>query len=334
MHFYLVLLIILIALAAFFSAAELALVSTSSVRVRTLFKENRKGSHALFRLKQIPRRMIVTILIGNNVANISAAAIVTVLTSREFGSSGLGVAAGLLTLVILVFGEITPKTLASKYSTRLALIVARPILILYYVLYPLVIFLDWLASILEKLIKLKPHAPVTEEEIRTMVEYGVEHNVVSASEQSIINRALVFADTTAQSVMIPLRDTEVLDASLTVRDALPRIIASGYSRTPVYARHRENIVGIALVKTIARTYLDHGGDKRLSDIMTDPLSVPATIRIDFLFRIFQKTRKHLAVVHDQQHRAVGIVTLEDLIEELVGDIDDESDDTNPPAGQP
>ncbi|MFA6553821.1 MAG: hemolysin family protein, partial [Patescibacteria group bacterium] len=321
---YILILVVLIALSAFFSAAEAALLSTSSVRVRTLLKEKRSGSMALAKLKHKPRRMIVTILIGSNVVSITAASIVTVVTSRTFGSTSLGVAAGILTLVLLVFGEITPKTLASRYSTKVSLIVARPVIILYYVLYPLVVALDWLAEAIESTVRLKPHAAITEEEIKTMIEYGVEHNVVSPSEQLIINRALVFADSTARSVMIPLQDTELLDSTMLVRDAMPRIIANGYSRTPVYYGKVGNIVGIVLVKNIAKTYVENGGDKPLSDIMTDALFVPEGTRIDFLFRIFQKTRKHLAVVHDGKHRAIGIVTLEDLIEELVGEIADES----------
>ncbi|MFH1207405.1 MAG: hemolysin family protein [Patescibacteria group bacterium] len=325
MHFHIILLFLLVALAAFFSASEAALLSTSAVRVRTLLKENRAGATALAKLKHMPRRMIITILIGNNVANITAATIVTLITSREFGSTSLGVAAGLLTLALLIFGEITPKTLASRYSTKLSLIVARPILILNYIFYPLVVFLDWLAQALESVVKFKPHEPITEEEIKTMIEYGVEHNIVSHTEQFIINRALVFADTTARTVMIPLGDSVLLDAAMLVRDALPQIIANGYSRTPVFSERPDNIVGVVLIKTIAKIFMENGGDKPLSAIMADAPFVPDGIRIDYLFKIFQKTRKHLAVVHDGDHHAIGIVTLEDLIEELVGEIADESD---------
>lgn len=330
MYSQIIVLVFLIAVSAFFSAAEVSLLSVSAVRVRTLLKEKRSGSVTLAKLKHVPRRMIVTILIGNNVANITAAAIVTLITSREYGSTSLGIATGLLTLVLLVFGEITPKTLASRYSTKLALIVARPILIMYYILYPLVAFLDWLAEVLESTVRFKAHAPITEEEIRTMVEYGVEHNIVSPTEQLIINRALVFADTSARTVMIPLRDTELLDATMSVRDALPRIIASGYSRMPVYIDRPNNIVGIVLIKIAARTFVENGGDKPLSAIMVPAPSVPDQIRIDLLFKIFQKTRKHLAVVHDDRQHAIGIVTLEDLIEELVGEIADESDAAEAP----
>ncbi|MFA5051861.1 MAG: hemolysin family protein [Patescibacteria group bacterium] len=328
MHFYFILLVVLIAISAFFSGSEVALLSVSAVRVRTLLKEKRAGATALAKLKHMPRRMIITILIGNNVANISAASIVTILTNRVTSSISIGVAAGLLTLVLLIFGEITPKTLASRYTSRLSLIVARPILILNYTLYPLVVFLDWLAEKLESLVKVKPHDPITEEEIKTMIEYGVEHNIVSQTEQLIINRALMFADTTARTVMIPLQDTDSLDASILVRDALPQIIASGYSRTPVYEGRPNNIVGAVLIKNIARVFIENGGDKPLSAIMVDIPSVPDVIRIDYLFKILQKTRKHLAVVHDDSHQAIGIVTLEDLIEELVGEIADESDESD------
>lgn len=328
MALQIILLVVLILLSGFFSGSEVALLSVTTVRVRMLVKEKRVGSSALARLKARPRRMIITILIGNNVVNISAASLVAVMTAEKFGSNNLGIAAGVLTLVILIFGEITPKTLASKYSGTIALWVARLIEALYIILYPLVVFLDWLTKIIEGGIKLKQQPPVTEAEIKTMVEYGVEHNVVAPEEQYIINRALAFSDISARNIMIPIEEVFTLEHNEQIKDALPQIIQSGYSRIPIHEGKRENIVGIAMIKDVARELTINSGKKIIKDITVSTTFVPENIRIDYLFKIFQKKRKHMAMVYDSNKRTVGIVTLEDLIEELVGEIVDESDVEN------
>jgi len=325
MELKILLLIILISLSGFFSGSEVALLSVSKIRVRTYRKEKRKGSAALSRLKSQPRRMIITILIGNNVVNISAASLVAVIMAEYFGSASLGIAAAVLTLIILIFGEITPKTLASRYAGSISLLIAGIIEAIGYLLFPLVVFLDWLTSVLERFVKFKKHAPITESEIKTMVEYGVEHKVVEPTEQYIINRALAFSDITAQKIMIPLEDVFFLESSSSISDSLGKIIESGFSRIPLYEGKTNNIIGIAMVKDVAKGLVANQGDKLLKDIAVPTTFVPENIRIDYLFKIFQKKRKHMAVVQNGNKKAVGVVTLEDLIEELVGEIVDESD---------
>jgi CBS domain containing-hemolysin-like protein len=328
MELKILLLIILISLSGFFSGSEVALLSVTPIRVRTYLKEKRKGSGALSRLKARPRRMIITILIGNNVVNITAASLVAVIATDYFGSISLGIAAAALTLIILIFGEITPKTLASQYAGRISLFIARPIEVFGYLLYPLVIFLDWLAGALERFVKFKKHALITEADIKTMVEFGVEHRVVEPAEQYIINRALAFSDITAHKIMIPLWDVFSLESSATIDDSLGKIIESGFSRIPLFERNRDTIIGIAMVKDMARELVANRGHKLLKEVAVPATFVPENIRIDYLFKIFQKRRKHMAIVQDKDKKAVGIVTLEDLVEELVGEIVDESDVTS------
>jgi len=311
MELKILLLIILISLSGFFSGSEVALLSVTLIRVRTYLKEKRKGSGALSRLKARPRRMIITILIGNNVVNITAASLVAVITTDYFGSISLGIAAAALTLIILIFGEITPKTLASQYAGRISLFIARPIEVFGYVLYPLVIFLDWLAGALERFVKFKK-----------------QHRVVEPAEQYIINRALAFSDITAHKIMIPLRDVFSLESSATIDDSLGKIIESGFSRIPLFEKNRDTIIGIAMVKDMARELVAKQGHKLLKEVAVLTTFVPENIRIDYLFKIFQKKRKHMAIVQDKDKKAVGIVTLEDLVEELVGEIVDESDVTS------
>ncbi|MDP2684083.1 MAG: hemolysin family protein [bacterium] len=320
-----VILVILIILSAFFSGSEVALLSITPIRVRTYLKENRKGSFALNKLKQNIRKTIIIILIGNNVVNIAAASIAAFLAAKHFGSTGIGIVTGILTLVILIVGEIIPKTLASKYAGRMSLKIAKPIEIFGFVLLPLVFVLEYLTKLLESTISMKGHAIITEKDIKNMIEFGVEHKIVQPEEQFIINRALAFSDITASKIMIQLRNVFILDQEEPINKSIIKVIESGYTRIPIYKKEKNNIVGVVMVKNLAREVIEKRGTRLLKEISTEPIYVPKNIRIDYLFKIFQSKRKHMAVVYDITRTAVGIVTLEDLIEELVGEIKDESD---------
>lgn len=328
MALQIVILFILIILSGFFSGSEVALLSITPVRVRTYLKEKRKGSIALDRLKLNPRRMIITILIGNNVVNIVAASLTAYIASQKFGSTGIGILTGILTLVILIFGEITPKTLASRYAGRFSLWVARPIELMGTLLYPLVYILEKLTKTLENSVKLEIHEVITEADIKNMIEFGVEQKIVQPEEQYIINRALAFSDITASKIMIPLRDVFTIEQKTTIEKSIINIIESGYTRVPLYDKQKDNIVGVVMVKDIAREMIEKRGNKLLEELNVSPIHVPKNIRIDYLFKIFQKAKKHMAIVSGPDKKAVGIVTLEDLIEELVGEIVDESDVEN------
>ncbi len=325
MAIYFIFLVILIGLSGFFSGSEVALLSVTSIQSRTFKKQGKKGSSALSKLKSNSRRMIITILIGNNVVNIGAASIVAFITTEYFDSVGLGVGAGILTLVILVFGEITPKIFASKYAGSIALMISPIILFLQYVLYPIVLFLDWFTGMLERLFNFKQQAAITEAEIKEMISFGVENKVVHHEEQQIINKALAFSDSIAKDVMIPLNDVFSLEQNTMIKDSLQGIIKSGYTRIPLYKSTKNNIVGLAMVKDVASEYIVNNGNSTLQSIAVEPIMIPLEIRIDYLFKIFQSKRKHMAVVYGEGNKAVGVVTLEDLIEELVGEIVDESD---------
>lgn len=322
---YFIFLVILIGLSGFFSGSEVALLSVTPVRTRIYRKEGRKGSAALSKLKSDSRRMIITILIGNNVVNIGAASIVAYITNEFFDSVGLGVGAGILTFVILVFGEITPKIFASKYAGSIALMISPIILFFQYIFYPIVLFLGWFSGILERLFNFKQQAAITEAEIKEMVNFGVENKIVHHEEQQIINRALAFSDSIAKDVMIPLSDVFSLEQNTTIKDSLRGIIKSGYTRIPLYETTKDNIVGLAMVKDVAGEYVADNGSNTLRSISVEPIKVPREIRIDYLFKIFQSERRHMAVVYGEGNNVVGVVTLEDLIEELVGEIEDESD---------
>ncbi|MBU2229149.1 hemolysin family protein [Patescibacteria group bacterium] len=321
----LLILLILLLLSGFFSGAEVALLSVTDVKVRTYLKENRKGSRALCKLKESPRRMIIIILIGNNVVNVSAASITAIIAAEHFGSGGLGLATGFLTLLILVFGEITPKTFANKNSGAISLLISRPIYYFGMVIYPVVLFLEWITGLMHRLVKVPDQELITEAEIKEMIQFGVEKQVIEPEEQYIINKALRFSDTSAKEVMVPFKNVFSLHGGKRISQAMGKIIVSGFSRVPIYKADKRNIIGIAMVKDIARELSKNKGNTQLEDVAKTPIYINESLRIDYLFKIFQKKHVHIAVVINKEKKAVGIATLEDLLEELVGEIEDESD---------
>src|SRR3989344_4201 len=311
-------LIILIMLSAFFSGAEVALVSTSMIRVKRLLDENRMGAGSLNRLKKNPKRMIITILIGNNIVNISAASMATVMATEIFGSGSLGIVTGLLTLVILIFGEITPKTFATTHASRISLLVALPIEILSFTLYPLVKILERFSDFINRLVKVKSIEQISEAEVRSMIQLGVDHQVLDPEEKIIMERAMRFSDIKASAVMTIIDEMFSINSELTIKQALPEILRSGFSRIPIYKDFKSNIVGVVLVKEILKHLHDKNGEKILRHISTEPLRVSSDTGIDDLLKSFQKNQSHIGFI-TKEHKIIGIATLEDLLEELVGE---------------
>ena len=318
-------LLILLLLSGFFSGAEVALLSITEVKIRTFLKEDKKGARALCKLKESPRRMIIIILIGNNIVNVSAASMTAIIAVEHFGSGGLGLATGLLTLLILIFGEITPKTFANRNSGAISLLISRPIYYFGVVIYPIVIFLEWITTMMHKLVKIPDQESITEAEIKEMIQFGVEKQVIEPEEQYIINKALRFSDTSAKEIMVPFKDVFTLHGGKRISQVMGKIITSGYSRIPIYKTDKREIVGVAMVKDIARELAKNKGNTTLEDVAREPIFINEDLRIDYLFKIFQKKHVHISIVVDKKKNAVGIATLEDLMEELVGEIEDESD---------
>ena len=321
-----IILFILIILSAFFSGAEVALVSVSYVKAKTLFKEKKKGSSTLLKLKENFRKTIITILIGNNIVNIASASFATVTAINYFGSAGLGIATGVMTLIILVFGEITPKTFASNHAEKISLIIAKPIQILGYILYPFIIIFEQFSIFIGKIIKIKKSEALTETEIKTMLEFGVEKKVIEPEEKVIMERAFKFSDITAYDAMTPIKNLFSLNSNLTVKNSIDKILKSGYSRIPIYSRKKNNIIGTVFIKDVFEEFQNKNYNKKLNEMLNEPIIVSKSIGIDDLLKIFQNKQYHIALVKDKEN-IIGLVTLEDLIEELVGEITDESDIT-------
>ena len=328
MIYAIVALVVLILLSSFFSGAEIALSSLNSIKVKTLVKQRKKGSKTLARLKDKSERTIITILIGNNIVNVASASLATYVATEKFGSKGLGIATGVMTLIILIFGEITPKTLATTHAEKISLVIAKPILILGYVFYPLIVAFDYFARLVSRLFKTRKRKGISETEIKTMLEFGVEEKVIDPEEKDIMHQAIKFSDIKVETTMTLLKDIFMLPADTTANAALEPTLESGFSRVPIYEGENKKITGIALLKDIMHFINEQEETTPLEEIAFDPIFVPADMEIDDVFKVFKAQQKHIALVKDEEKNVViGLVTMEDLLEELMGEITDESDIT-------
>ncbi|MCU7931668.1 MAG: hemolysin family protein [Candidatus Thiodiazotropha sp. (ex Codakia rugifera)] len=324
MESYLILTVLLV-LSGVFSGTETALVTLSMARAESLYKEGRRGAHALYLLKKDPSRMLITILIGNNVVNIAASAMATVIATDFFGDSGPGIAVGVLTILILVFGEITPKSLATRFSERISLFIAPVIYGFMRLIYPLVWlflqFTNWVQSTTNAM----NDPMVTESEVITLIEHGEEEGVIDTGEREMIERIFNFNDLKAEDVMTPRRQVFRLDGRRTLRDVLPDILNVGFSRIPLYKEDPDEIVSLVILRDLIDNIVSGELDMPISELGQEPLYTPLNTTIDELIRTLKTKSIHLAVVVDEHGAMIGVVSLEDMLEELVGEIYDESD---------
>jgi magnesium and cobalt exporter, CNNM family len=319
-------LLILIALSGFFSGAEIAIFSLSEAKIKSLEKTNSRNGKKLSKLKSKPQRLLINILIGNNLVNIGASALATVLAFEFFGSVGPAIATGVLTVLILIFGEIGPKTFASSRAEAFALAVTPILGFLDIVLRPVAIIFEMINKLSIKAFAGGSQAPsVSEEELTALAEIGAAEGVVEPKEKEMIKRVLEFNDIDAEDVMKVRNDIFAFPQDITIKEALPRINASHYSRIPIYARNIDNITGVIYLPDILREISKNNGDLKLTKISRKPYFIPKQRKIDDIFKDFQRQHSHIAIVLDEQGSTIGLVTLEDLLEELVGEIMDESD---------
>ena len=326
----LLILLMLFALSGFFSGSETALTSISMARVQALVNEKRTGAQALRRLKDNTNRMLISILIGNNLVNIAASAMATVIATKVFGDLGPGIAVGVLTLLILVFGEITPKTFAARYAGRISLLVAPPLLLFTWLMLPLVWMLERLIVFLQGLTKLSTDPTVTAAELVHMAEHGTEEGTIEPAEKKIIERIFAFDDLRARDVMIPRHQVFTLDGDLNVSEALPMILDQPHSRIPITTKTPEGSpIDIRRVVLMREVLSEVGGGsmaKPLAEVAEEePLYAPLNQPIWELLPALRENKERLVVVVDEYGGFEGIVTLEDMLEELVGEIRDEMD---------
>ncbi|NLB01051.1 MAG: HlyC/CorC family transporter [Methanomicrobiales archaeon] len=327
-----VLFLICLVLSGFFSSSEVALVSITRAKVHALVSQGRKGSDALETLKRSTDSILITILIGNNVVNIAAASLATAIAINIFGDIGIGIATGVTVILMLIFGEIGPKMYASRHTEELALRFARPILLFSRALYPVL----WVTDRLKQQFAFRPGVTepvVTEEEIKEWIDVGEEEGTIEEEERDMLYSVLRFGDTTVREVMTPRIDVTLLEDIGPVENALAIFNETGFSRIPVYHEQIDNIVGLLNVKDVFSAVVRQQTSATIRERMYEPYFVPESKKIDELLKELQVKKQHMAVVLDEYGSFAGIVTVEDMLEELVGEIMDEFDEEEPEVQQ-
>ena len=321
-----VILSVLIGLSGFFSGLEVALVGIRKSKVIQLFQEGKKGSKALHKLKTNPSWMMSSVNLGNNLVNVGASALATSLAIRLFGDDGLGIAVGVMTFLILVFGEITPKTYCNANSTKIALRYAPVLLTFSYVFYPVVKFFEIITRAVVKLTGssyMPP--PITEEDIKGVIDQGLEEKAIEKEEMKLVKGALKFDDTVIRSVMTPRTKMFTLNSKMLLFEALPQINQSGHSRIPIYGDTKDDIVGFIHARDILKELEKDNKMTSLEQIARKPVFASQEKMVSSLLKEMQGRRTHMAIVIDEHNGVEGLVTLEDLVEEIVGEIEDETD---------
>ena len=320
-------LIILIALSAFFSGVEIAIFSISHIKLRHLLEQRKKGAKTLNELRKNSQRLLITILIGNNVVNIGASALATAVAIGIFENNAVGIVTGVMTLIILTFGEIIPKSVATKHNEKISLVVAKPLKFLQAMLFPIVFLFEILANSLTGGKEVKP--TVTEKELITAVMMSEKEGEIKEAEKEMIHRIFKFDDIDVEKIMTPLAEIISVDEKSELKGITSMLIKHSFSRIPVYKDDKHNIVGILFLKDVMSAMNKNKLKTKVKRLTKKPLLVPDTKKVDTMLRTFQKQKQHMAIVVDEHGAVRGLVTIEDVLEEIVGEIVDETDKIEP-----
>lgn len=321
----LIILIFLLILSAFFSSAETALSSISRAKMRSLEEEGKRHARTLSKVIDNYDRMLSTILVGNNIVNLSASSLATTLTYRVFGNKFVSLATGVLTLLVLVFGEIVPKTAARHNAEKMSLFFSVPIRFLMMVFFPIVFVIDHIAGFFLKIFGLnKEHqGQITESELRSYVDVSHEDGVIESDEREIINNVFDFSDSVAKDIMIPRIDMSSIPEDATFREVMKVFRETMYTRLPVYREEKENVIGFINIKDLIR--LKDSGTFSVSKFIREGYFTYEYKKTNDLMLEMRAQSKNLAFVNNEYGATVGMITLEDLLEEIVGEIRDEYD---------
>ncbi|GAB6168867.1 hemolysin family protein [Clostridium carnis] len=325
-----ILLVILLVMSGFFSMSETALMALSKIRIRHMVDEGVKGAKLVEKLTEDPSRLLGAILIGNNIVNIGASALATSIALKTLGESGVGIVTIVMTILVLIFGEITPKSIAKQNSEKVALKVSKTINLIVKIFRPFIAIFTVISGVFIRLLGGDPKASepfITEEELRTMVGVSEEEGVLEGVEKEMIFNVFDFADAQVKDVMVQRVDVIAVDVNANYEEVFDVIQREQFSRIPVYNQTIDDVVGILNVKDLIMAS-QNKEEFKVIDYMRDPYYTFEFKKIKELFNEMKKTRNHIAVVLDEYGGNVGIVTIEDLIEEVFGDIEDEYDDEN------
>ncbi|KPJ78938.1 MAG: hypothetical protein AMJ54_01430 [Deltaproteobacteria bacterium SG8_13] len=319
-----ILLCALILLSGFFSSAETALFTIGKVKARHLAKQGSRANRLIKKMKDDPHRLLSTILIGNNLVNVGASALATSLTIKLVSNHPVGITTGIMTLLILVFGEIFPKSVATRNNILIARMVILPIYWLSILFRPLILFLNFIPRLTSSF---KSKTTLTEEDLMTFVEVVKEEGEIKEEEKELIENIFEFDDKSVSEVMRPRADMFVVDIDEDLN--LGQILKSGFTRIPVIKGDVDHVIGILNVKDLFAQHIGANGDINILKIITKPYFVPENKKLDSLFQAFQNRKQHMAIVVDEHGGVSGLITLEDALEEIVGDIVDETDKAEP-----
>lgn len=312
----------------FFSSSETALTSLSELKVKHLLQEKGEKAKDLELWLLHPNKVLNTILIGNNIVNILGSVVAAEVSNKIFGSSAIAIATGVMTFLVLIFGEIAPKTFAKHNAESLALFIIKILKIFYFFFYPISLALDKLVKIIIKLSggNVENSGPkITEDEIEFLISVGEKEGVLENQKKEMLHNIFEISETTVKEVMVPRTDLVAIKYGTDINEILNVLANTEYSRIPIYEGKMDNILGILHVKDLLKYVSKDVQQLDIKTILRKPYFVPSTKKIDDLLREFQMNRIHFAIVVDEYGGVDGIVTLEDILEEIVGEIRDEYD---------
>lgn len=338
-----ILILILVMVNAFFASAEMAIVSMNKTKLNLLAEDDNKKAKLLLSLVKDTSKFLATIQVGITFAGFFASASAATTISSQFGEFltnfgipyGNNIALVITTLIIsyitLVLGELVPKRIALQNAEKIAMISVKTIIIISKITKPFVWFLSLSTNLILKLLGVKTDGveeKISREEIRSLVELGEEQGTINETERTMIDGIIKFDDILAKEVMTPRTETFCIEANTDIKESINLILQENYSRIPVYEEEIDNIVGVIYMKEIFAAVINNGIETlSIKDVMRTPYMVPETKSIDKLLKDMQDSKNHIAIVIDEYGGFSGIVTLEDLLEEVIGEIEDEYDDS-------
>lgn len=319
---------VLLLMSAFFSASETAFSTVNKIRLRhEADKGNKKAARAL-KIAENFDKTLTTILVGNNIVNILSASLGTIIFTELFGQAGVGISTAVLTVLVLIFGEILPKSIAKEMPEKLSLAFCGPLNFLIWILTPVSAVFMLLKKAVSKMNKSAAQPSVTEDELKYIINEIEEEGVLEEQESDLVKSALEFDEKTVEQILVPRVRVCAVDKDSDIAEVRDKFISEGYSRMPVYDQTIDNIIGIITEKDFFRLILSNNDVHSIESIIQKPLHFTEFMLISEALREMQRTKQHIAVVNDQYGGTCGIVTMEDIMEELVGEIYDESDEVD------
>lgn len=325
-----IILVVLILLSAFFSASETAFTSANRIRLKNIAEEGNKGAKVALKVMDKYDKCLTTILVGNNIVNIATSSLATVLCVQLFADNGPVIATAATTVIVLIFGEITPKTIAKGNAESFSIFIGRIMWFLMIIMTPISAIFLLIQKGASKLFNKKTEVSVTEQELMHIIDEIEDQGVLEEQESNLVRNALEFDETTAEQIMQPRVNVIGVDLYADNKQIMEIFNTEAYTRLPVYEKSLDHIVGVVCYRDFVQK-MTEGNDFSLTDIISDILYIPSLMRISEVLKKMQKEKEHIAVVVDQYGGTAGIVTLEDILEELVGEIWDENDEVSTPV---